>query len=378
MNTEEMKAYLEEKLRAITQKADEIYEKTPVPFWDNFVYGGTVIGEEALFDVKNSAFQESKEGKSIIAKQAVVMALLKTTQIPIKDTNYLDITLQSRLNGIGAGSWYENMTEEQLLEAITSAELTQFVPEVAMEGCKYYKANIPGKNGITNIEDLPEESPLYLSITHAGTGRLSVSTTEKVPAKDETETTIILGYEKGVGEVMFTMHPGLPIPPSDLTIDKLKEENPELKKAIESKSEELKSQGKDREDVVLQITKDQAKMLGFDMAKLTSDEFGKKLSEQSIDVREAGKGKTDLEKLRAKLLAPLENLEPRERAVLEKRYGLIDGNALSYEEVAKEFKVTRERIRQIEARALGHLRHPRNRRVNVEKNTKDDRTEIDE
>lgn len=54
----------------------------------------------------------------------------------------------------------------------------------------------------------------------------------------------------------------------------------------------------------------------------------------------------------------LDTLNPRERRVLELRFGLKDGRSRTLEEVGKEFGVTRERIRQIEAKALRKLRHP--------------------
>lgn len=54
----------------------------------------------------------------------------------------------------------------------------------------------------------------------------------------------------------------------------------------------------------------------------------------------------------------LETLTPREAKVLRMRFGLMDGQAHTLEEVGKEFDVTRERIRQIEAKALRKLRHP--------------------
>ena len=54
----------------------------------------------------------------------------------------------------------------------------------------------------------------------------------------------------------------------------------------------------------------------------------------------------------------LNSLTPREAKVLRLRYGLDDGKARTLEEVGKEFNVTRERIRQIEAKALRKLRHP--------------------
>jgi RNA polymerase primary sigma factor len=54
----------------------------------------------------------------------------------------------------------------------------------------------------------------------------------------------------------------------------------------------------------------------------------------------------------------LGTLTPREQRVLRLRFGLEDGRSRTLEEVGKEFKVTRERIRQIEAKALRKLRHP--------------------
>ena len=62
--------------------------------------------------------------------------------------------------------------------------------------------------------------------------------------------------------------------------------------------------------------------------------------------------------LREQLMDVLDTLTPREKKVLELRLGLADGRTRTLEEVGKEFKVTRERIRQIEAKALRKLRHP--------------------
>ena len=56
----------------------------------------------------------------------------------------------------------------------------------------------------------------------------------------------------------------------------------------------------------------------------------------------------------------LSSLTPRERRVLELRFGLEDGRSRTLEEVGREFSVTRERIRQIEAKALRKLRRPVN------------------
>ncbi len=62
--------------------------------------------------------------------------------------------------------------------------------------------------------------------------------------------------------------------------------------------------------------------------------------------------------LREQLEEVLNTLTEREQKVLRLRFGLDDGHARTLEEVGKEFKVTRERIRQIEAKALRKLRHP--------------------
>ena len=62
--------------------------------------------------------------------------------------------------------------------------------------------------------------------------------------------------------------------------------------------------------------------------------------------------------LKEEIKSVLSTLQPREQQVLELRFGLIDGTSYTLEEVGKRFNVTRERIRQIEAKALRKLRHP--------------------
>ena len=56
--------------------------------------------------------------------------------------------------------------------------------------------------------------------------------------------------------------------------------------------------------------------------------------------------------------AALSELSEREQEVVKMRFGLVDGQAKTLEEVGKEFGVTRERIRQIESKTLAKLRHP--------------------
>ena len=62
--------------------------------------------------------------------------------------------------------------------------------------------------------------------------------------------------------------------------------------------------------------------------------------------------------LREHIEEVMQTLTPREAKVLKLRFGLEDGRMRTLEEVGKEFDVTRERIRQIEAKALRKLRHP--------------------
>ncbi len=67
---------------------------------------------------------------------------------------------------------------------------------------------------------------------------------------------------------------------------------------------------------------------------------------------------TENEMLKKEIKEVLMSLQEREQQVLELRFGLIDGTCHTLEEVGKKFNVTRERIRQIEAKALRKLRHP--------------------
>ena len=75
--------------------------------------------------------------------------------------------------------------------------------------------------------------------------------------------------------------------------------------------------------------------------------------EAGITVDEAGR-----QLLRRELMSVLKSLTPREERVITLRFGLDDGRPRTLEELGKEFNVTRERIRQIEAKALRKLRHP--------------------
>ena len=62
--------------------------------------------------------------------------------------------------------------------------------------------------------------------------------------------------------------------------------------------------------------------------------------------------------LKEKIMEVLDSLTDREQRVLTLRFGLLDGSPRTLEEVGNEFNVTRERVRQIEAKALKKMRHP--------------------
>ena len=76
------------------------------------------------------------------------------------------------------------------------------------------------------------------------------------------------------------------------------------------------------------------------------------------DVLEDHPEKVTIEMLKEELSQVLLTLTEREEKVLRLRFGLDDGQCRTLEEVGQEFNVTRERIRQIEAKALRKLRHP--------------------
>ena len=102
-------------------------------------------------------------------------------------------------------------------------------------------------------------------------------------------------------------------------------------------------------------------------AVLTGDGQGAGLVELARLLREEGIGRFAVSEpaeaasftlLKEQLVDVLSTLTPREEKVLKLRFGIEDGRTRTLEEVGKEFNVTRERIRQIEAKALRKLRHP--------------------
>ena len=67
--------------------------------------------------------------------------------------------------------------------------------------------------------------------------------------------------------------------------------------------------------------------------------------------------------MREQINRVLSTLTPREARILRMRFGLHDGRTYTLEEIGDKFGLTRERIRQLEGRALRRLRHPRRKRI---------------
>ena len=96
---------------------------------------------------------------------------------------------------------------------------------------------------------------------------------------------------------------------------------------------------------------DGARLVGDDGDVSVGDFIEDKTAENPSDV-------TSYSLLKEKLGDVLTSLTERERRILEMRFGLVDGYERTLEEIGKMYNVTRERIRQIEAKALRKLRHP--------------------
>jgi len=91
--------------------------------------------------------------------------------------------------------------------------------------------------------------------------------------------------------------------------------------------------------------------VGSDGEARVADFIEDKSAEDPSDV-------TGLTLLKEKLSDAFKSLTERERKILEMRFGLMDGNSHTLEEIGNLYQVTRERIRQLEAKALRKLRHP--------------------
>jgi RNA polymerase primary sigma factor len=102
----------------------------------------------------------------------------------------------------------------------------------------------------------------------------------------------------------------------------------------------------------------------FSLDAPLTDEEENSLSDIIEDTQAPGPSETtDRELLREEVRRVLNNLTLRERQVIELRFGLVDDHDHTLEEVGKKLKVTRERVRQIEERAIRKLRHPQSSRI---------------
>ena len=94
-------------------------------------------------------------------------------------------------------------------------------------------------------------------------------------------------------------------------------------------------------------------------ARAAVNDFGPMVDAKTDDLRaKVDLARERMDQLREQLNEVLHTLTPREEQVLKLRFGLDDGRTRTLEEVGKVFNITRERIRQIEAKALRKLRHP--------------------
>ena len=102
----------------------------------------------------------------------------------------------------------------------------------------------------------------------------------------------------------------------------------------------------------------------FSLDAPLSEEEESTLGDMIEDTRSRGPMEmTDYQLLREEIRKVLDNLTTRERQVIELRFGLRDNHDYTLEEVGKKLRVTRERVRQIEERAIRKLRHPQASRI---------------
>lgn len=144
------------------------------------------------------------------------------------------------------------------------------------------------------------------------------------------------------------------------TINKLSRATKELQQELgrDPSIEELAKKMGITEEKVSEIKRIQMEPLSLE-SPMGNDEDGGKIADKAVDETSISPFEaTTRSLLRQQLLSVIDTLTPREQKVIRMRYGLDDGFPKTLEQVGLEFNVTRERIRQIEAKALRKLRNP--------------------
>ena len=145
------------------------------------------------------------------------------------------------------------------------------------------------------------------------------------------------------------------------TINKLVRATKELTQELgrEPTIEELSKKMGISEEKVSEIKRIQMEPASLEDPMGTDDSESGKIGDKAVDETSISPYEaTTRSLLRQQLLSVIDTLTPREQKVIRMRYGLDDGFPKTLEQVGLEFNVTRERIRQIEAKALRKLRNP--------------------
>ena len=230
---------------------------------------GKIVNQKQI-DIWNSLTDEEKAGKireldeQISAIEAEKGRLLETEankpnfikaaldnakRIQMGDKTYLDVMLGQRIEGpTNAGSSYKVESPEELYEKLVNQEWEETTHPDVMPGCRVFKSDLAGLEGILNLKNLPDDVELY-AIDPKGTGKVGVGA-GKIEKNPVEETYLIIGKENIDGkneDVVFTFHPGEPVRLSEV-------------------------ETKDIPDGT-KISKQEAEKLGFDKVKYLSEEM---------------------------------------------------------------------------------------------------------
>ena len=199
---------------------DYNHERTPVDI-------ETLREENAIEYLKHSGREKIEV---VDTDKAFVKKALKVTNDLIKekdeqgqDITYLQSMLQQRIEGKQSdGSYYENVTERQLLENLLGADWEEISYPDVMEGCRVFKCNLLGVESVLDLDKLDENAELYaMDPNKTGNIEIGVGNAEK---KATQETYLITGKETIDGvekDIVITFHPGEPAKPSQVKSEKI-------------------------------------------------------------------------------------------------------------------------------------------------------------